>query len=219
VILRAAERLFADRGFGVSLREIGAEAGQRNHSAVQYHFGTKERLSEALFAYRMEPINKRRLELIEQVREAGGDKDLPALADVLVRPLAEHVLAHRGNSSYVRFMARLFLSGFEPEPLAEEYTEGIIVFRGLLAAARPELAAERYSIAYLHMVVVLASLEQRCDDPDFTDEEAHRVVAELYVTMAATLAAPPSAAFGTLGGNSGTTERRQGLGLISRRRG
>jgi hypothetical protein len=120
-------------------------------------------------------------------------------------------------------MARMILSGFEPEPLAEEYTEGIIIVHGLLAAARPELPEERYSIAYLHMVAVLASLEQRCDNPHFSDEEAYRVVAELYTTMAATLAAPPAASE-TWGGSSrsgataGDPERRQGLGLIPHRR-
>lgn len=189
-ILRAAERLFADRGFGVSLREIGAAAGQRNHSSVQYHFGTKARLAEALFAYRMEPINKRRLELVEQLRAADREKDLAALGDALVRPLAEQVLANRGHSSYARFMARLMLSRFESEPLAEQYTEGIIIVRRLILAARPDLTEKRISMAYLHMATVLAALEQDREDPAFDDCETERALAELYITMTALLSAP-----------------------------
>jgi AcrR family transcriptional regulator len=49
-IVLAAEGLFAERGIeGVSLRQIGAAAGNGNNSAVQYHFGTKERLVQAVF--------------------------------------------------------------------------------------------------------------------------------------------------------------------------
>jgi AcrR family transcriptional regulator len=193
-ILRAAERLFADQGFGVSLREIGAAAGQRNHSAVQYHFGTKERLVEALFAYRMGPINRRRLELVERLSTAGHEKDLAALADALVRPLAEQVLANRGTSSYARFMARLMLSGFEPEPLGEDYTEGVTAVGRLLNAAAPELTQERFSLVYLQMAAGLASVEQRCDNPDFGAEQAARAVAEVQTGITALLSAPPSSA-------------------------
>src|SRR4051794_41890454 len=47
-IVLAAEALFAERGIeGVSLRQIGAAAGNGNNSAVQYHFGTKDRLGQA----------------------------------------------------------------------------------------------------------------------------------------------------------------------------
>jgi AcrR family transcriptional regulator len=48
-LLRAAEKLFTERGIDrVSLREIAAAAGQRNHSAAQYHFENKRELVEAL---------------------------------------------------------------------------------------------------------------------------------------------------------------------------
>ncbi len=49
-ILRAAERLYADRGFAdVTLRDIVAEAGV-NLAAVNYHFGSKDELISELFA-------------------------------------------------------------------------------------------------------------------------------------------------------------------------
>lgn len=191
-ILRAAERLFADRGFGVSLREIGAAAGQRNHSAVQYHFGTKERLAEALFRYRMEPLNKRRLELIEELRAAGREHDLAALVDAQARPLADFVIANRGDTSYVRFMARLLLSPFQSEPLREEYMEGNLIVARLLREARPELTEQRLGFMILHLVTGLANLELRCEDPDYTDRQARRFVAELMVTLTALLSAPSS---------------------------
>jgi AcrR family transcriptional regulator len=193
-ILLAAERLFADRGFSVSLREIGAAAGQRNHSAVQYHFGTKEQLVEALFEYRMVSRNRRRLELIEQLRAAGRAADVAALTDALARPIAEHVLDNRGRSAYARFSARLMLSGFPVNPLGEAYTEGVAAVAELLARALPGLTRERMGIASLHMVTVLASVETRMEDPAFSDEQAQAAVADLMVTLVAMLAAPPTTA-------------------------
>ena len=51
-ILAAAERLYADRGFGdVTLRDIVAEANV-NLAAVNYHFGSKDELIAELFVTR-----------------------------------------------------------------------------------------------------------------------------------------------------------------------
>ncbi len=51
-IIEAAEKLFADNGFdGTSVRNIADEAGV-NLAMISYYFGSKEKLLEALFAYR-----------------------------------------------------------------------------------------------------------------------------------------------------------------------
>src|SRR5439155_1143503 len=51
VILDAAERCFAERGFaGVSTREIAAEAGLRNQASLYHHFTDKRALYEAALA-------------------------------------------------------------------------------------------------------------------------------------------------------------------------
>src|ERR1700757_4705681 len=53
-LVTTAERLFAVHGIdSVSLRQICAEAGNANNSAVQYHFGSKDRLLQAIFEYRI----------------------------------------------------------------------------------------------------------------------------------------------------------------------
>lgn len=62
-LVLAAERLFATHGIdGVSLRQIAAEAGSGNNSAVHYHFGSKQGLIAAIFRHRLpQIINERRL--------------------------------------------------------------------------------------------------------------------------------------------------------------
>jgi AcrR family transcriptional regulator len=69
VIVLVAERLFAQHGIhGVSLRQIGTAAGTSNNSAVQYHFGSKDGLIEAIFGYRVPSIHQRRALLIAERR-------------------------------------------------------------------------------------------------------------------------------------------------------
>jgi AcrR family transcriptional regulator len=57
VILDAAERHFAERGFdGVSVREIAADAGLKNQASLYHHFRNKRHLYEAVLGRGIEPI-------------------------------------------------------------------------------------------------------------------------------------------------------------------
>ena len=76
-ILDAAERLFGMKGFeSTSLRDITAEA-QVNLAAVNYHFQSKDSLIDAVIARRLEPVNRRRIEMLE---DAGPN---PTLEQIL----------------------------------------------------------------------------------------------------------------------------------------
>ena len=73
-ILAAAERLYADRGFGdVTLRDIVAEANV-NLAAVNYHFGSKDELIAELFVTRSLALNKERLRELREAEEAGDGR-------------------------------------------------------------------------------------------------------------------------------------------------
>jgi AcrR family transcriptional regulator len=93
-LLDAAARLFAERGIeSVSIAEIVREAGQRNASAVHYHFGGRDEILLAVLERHVPTIRERRLELLERAR-ATPDDDLRAVAEALVRPVTE--FAQRG---------------------------------------------------------------------------------------------------------------------------
>jgi AcrR family transcriptional regulator len=101
-IILTAERLFAARGLdGVSLREIGATAGNANHSAVRYHFGSKEKLVEAIFLYRLPHLEERRRILIARHRPA----DVRAWVEAYVLPILEQ--GEQRGSHYLGFVAAL----------------------------------------------------------------------------------------------------------------
>ena len=86
-ILAAAERLYADRGFGdVTLRDIVAEANV-NLAAVNYHFGSKDELIAELFVTRSLALNRERLRELRAttVNVCGVPEARPAMtAEVLV---------------------------------------------------------------------------------------------------------------------------------------
>lgn len=88
-ILLAAERLIAERGPDVPLRDIAVAAGQRNNSAVQYYFGSRDGLIDAVVEHRMPALEARRFELLAE-HEAIGDADGPrVLVELLARPMLE----------------------------------------------------------------------------------------------------------------------------------
>ncbi|RZL85313.1 MAG: TetR/AcrR family transcriptional regulator [Rhodococcus sp. (in: high G+C Gram-positive bacteria)] len=105
-LIVAAERLFAERGIGeVSLREVGAAAGQRNTSAAKYHFGDKDSLVLATMEYRMDKINVERLKILAAMQSEGRSSDLRSLLEAFVRPLAASIRVP--GSHYARFLAQL----------------------------------------------------------------------------------------------------------------
>ncbi len=88
-ILDAAEQLFGEHGpSDTSLRAITAAAGV-NLAAVNYHFGSKEKLIEAVLSRRLEPVNRKRLELLDQLEKGGKQVELEDLLRVFVRPALE----------------------------------------------------------------------------------------------------------------------------------
>lgn len=88
-LILAAEQLFAKGGIdGVSLREIAAAAGQGNHHAVQYHFGSREGLVHAIFVHRMQQMEARRGEMLAAAEAAGRLSDARAIVEIIFLPQA-----------------------------------------------------------------------------------------------------------------------------------
>jgi AcrR family transcriptional regulator len=92
-LIDAAARLFAERGIdSVSLAEIVRASGQRNASAVHYHFGGRDDLLLAILERYVPVLRARRLELLAVAESSGSDAR--AAAEAIVRPVTE--LAQRG---------------------------------------------------------------------------------------------------------------------------
>jgi AcrR family transcriptional regulator len=97
-LLDAAERLIAERGFDVPLRDIAQAAGQRNNSAVNYHFRSRQDLLDAVVARRLLPMELERERMLGEL-DPDDAGDVHALMRVLVLPLLRLESTH-----YARFL-------------------------------------------------------------------------------------------------------------------
>lgn len=111
-ILRAAERIYAASGFhGMSLRDVTLLAGV-NLAAVNYHFGSKDKLILALADRRLTPINAERVERLEKLRAKHGDEPVPvaALVEALIDPMFKALKQGRNNRAImVRLVAQMMI--------------------------------------------------------------------------------------------------------------
>jgi AcrR family transcriptional regulator len=115
-ILAAAERLYADRGFGdVTLRDIVAEANV-NLAAVNYHFGSKDELIAELFVTRSIATNRERLNELKAAEEnGGGSTSIDQILRALVGPPLRGCLGpNREGSTAARFMIRASIESVPP---------------------------------------------------------------------------------------------------------
>src|SRR5439155_11148213 len=98
-LLREAERLFARRGlYQVTVREITEAAEQRNVSALNYHFGSREGLLDAILARHGDPTDVARGEMLATVGRNAPSRDLVA---ALLVPYAAH-LSRPDGRDYLR---------------------------------------------------------------------------------------------------------------------
>ena len=88
-IMRAAEGLFAERGFeSVSLRDITTEA-LANVAAVNYYFGTKDALIDELIIQCNAPLMKARMKLLDEAEKKYqiGVVPVEVILDSIMRPM------------------------------------------------------------------------------------------------------------------------------------
>jgi AcrR family transcriptional regulator len=166
-ILSTAVSLFAQRGVaGVSLRDLTALAGV-NIAAVNYHFGSKAALEEAVFEDVAIRVNERRLVALEKVMQAAADAgELPATADVL-HAFTDPYLSEEGGSEG-QLLARLILKHrISPTPLTTRlmrthFDPMAKKFVEALALANPGIDAEEFVWRYMFMTsaVVLTATDR-----------------------------------------------------------
>ncbi|WP_051919360.1 TetR/AcrR family transcriptional regulator [Prescottella defluvii] len=192
-ILLAAERLFAERGVEhVSMRQIGERAQQRNNSAVQYHFGDKSGLIQALYDLRLLPLNAERHRMLGQLDSPGARE----LAGAYVLPLASAVISSNGTSCYARFLDRYLGRGRDFEPFDDRHGSGskevVRQMALLLVDMDPGVREERLRMVQVLMIRTLADLEYRLETRLADADAADLTVAALVEAVSTLLEAPTS---------------------------
>jgi AcrR family transcriptional regulator len=172
-ILDAAEELFMQHGFeGTSMRMVTGLA-EVNLAAVNYHFGSKEELMQAVLRRRLEVINRERTRLLDEAEtKAGGEPLKPSVIidcffGTLLRVAADQ---KAGGGTFLRLLGRTVTdpSHFIRTFMATEYADVLerykqAMFRSLPHVPKAEivwrfhfmLGATSYAIAgtdTLHLV-------------------------------------------------------------------
>lgn len=101
--MRAAEKLVGERGMeNVSIREIVAAAGQKNESALQYHFKSLSGLLRAIRDARSAEVQARRAELLVELLATTDTPSLRELCAVMVKPSFDLARNNPGFRRYVK---------------------------------------------------------------------------------------------------------------------
>jgi AcrR family transcriptional regulator len=175
-ILDAAEALFMEHGFeATSLRSITTAAAV-NLAAVNYHFGSKEELFQAVLTRRLDPMNQERLDLLTRLEHDAGPAPLPCdriLSAMFVPALRLARDPERGGKNFLRLLGRAYA---DPAPfirkfLAEQYATIIARFKAAFGRALPDLPAKELSWR-LHFIMGALSYT-------LAGTDALRLIAEL----------------------------------------
>lgn len=135
-IIDAAEALFAEQGVdNTSLLEIARAAGQKNRSAMQYHFTNKEGLLDAVLDKHAKKIADMRSRMLDQLEEQ-EDYNLYQLIEALVLPMASQLDSDDGGRHFLRIHSQLLSSETYSE-LRQRRDEASGETRRLLAMASP----------------------------------------------------------------------------------
>jgi AcrR family transcriptional regulator len=156
LLIRAGEHRFARDGVaGARLSDIVREAGQRNDSAVGYHFGSRQGLLAAIVAKHMETMEARRL-------LPAGDAALAEVVDAIVAPTASLLSTDEGRD-FLQIMVQLapwsgLGSGHPNEVLAGTVigAQLALLDSHLVPALGATLARERTALLVTFLTAALA---------------------------------------------------------------
>ncbi|HQZ01346.1 MAG TPA: TetR/AcrR family transcriptional regulator [Thauera sp.] len=182
-ILDAAESLFVEHGFeGTSMRMI-TRAANANLAAVNYYFGSKDALIQAVFRRRLTALNEARLAALNHLETEVGDAPLKPSRIVEAFFGTALVMAadtEHGGATFMRLLSRTCNepNTFVRKFLAEEYAEVMDRFLGALFRALPEVSraeimwrfhfmmgAMSFAMVGIEGVQAMAGLSCKDEDP------------------------------------------------------
>ena len=106
-LVDTAEVLFAEHGVAsTSLLDIAKAAGQKNRSALQYHFTNKEGLLDAVLDKHAPGIAARRIAMLDEL-EARGNYSIFQLIEALVLPVAAQLDDNDGGHAFLKIHSQL----------------------------------------------------------------------------------------------------------------
>lgn len=145
-ILDAAEELFMQHGFeGASMRMLTGRAGV-NLAAINYHFGSKDALIEAVFRRRLDPENAERIAELDRLEKAAGGAPLApsTIIRAFVGTSLRMIQDERGGRNFIRLLGRTYTDPARRirALIGQLYAPAMARFKEAFARALPELPRE-----------------------------------------------------------------------------
>ncbi|RNG25125.1 TetR/AcrR family transcriptional regulator [Streptomyces botrytidirepellens] len=192
-LMRTAERLYAERGFaGVSVRQISEAAGQRNNSAVQYHFESRDGLIRTILSHHTALVEKHRITMVEALR----GQDTVSLEDhygCLILPNVETYIEAGTPAWCARFFAQALVEPALRDYVVREHLDtpslGLLGEIGAIRRddIRPDLLARHGTMVRQLSVHAFAELEYDLAngrvDPARAEESWHTLGRDLITAL------------------------------------
>jgi len=174
-ILDTAEQLFSENGFSAtSVRAITARAGV-NVAALNYHFGSKSALIDAVFERRLRPLNQMRLRMLEQSEQetAPGTPNVERLLECFLGPPLRMVRSMDPEGD--RFMRLMGRAHSEPEDffrtrVARHFGEVFRRFDAAFGRTLPELPDKERTLRFHFVIGAMAHVLAHNPVDDFPDD-------------------------------------------------
>jgi AcrR family transcriptional regulator len=201
-ILDVAEELFMQHGFEATSMRLLTSTARVNLAAVNYHFGSKDALIEALFQRRLDPMNAERVAALDTLEQQAGEQALApeqiirAFIGASLRMIED---AQAGGRNFIRLLGRTYT---EPAKqiraiIGRLHAPAMERFKSAFAKALPEVPLDElvwrmhfmfgtlsYTLAATDTVQLIAG----CKPEDRYD--ARLLEARLVAFLAAGLLAP-----------------------------
>lgn len=197
LMLEVAERLFAELGVeGVTLNRIVEESGQRNRSALHYHFGSRADIVTRLLHMRFSQVDVLRNRALDELEAKGGANDLEAVLMAAIEPLAQVVRHEDWGARFLKVHAQTLLSpGLRtPDLIAPSVVSGYHRATQMIGGILPEVPrgvmGARMLVVRDHVVFGLVPVVREFGAAGITLE----VLSNLVAYCARTLRAAPEPA-------------------------
>ena len=193
-LLDVAERLFAQHGVEqVALTRIVAASGQRNRSALHYHFGSRDGVLAAVLDLRIKSVNALRNAMLDDLPQR--PVRLTDAVRLIIAPMCLTMMNEPWGGSYVSILAQV---SFRPRLLGERIDEASLTSirrcRRLIEQALPDIPPavhrRRYRWLFDSVVLQVARWSREMRKTERTQKALEALIEELVAYGAAALAAP-----------------------------
>jgi AcrR family transcriptional regulator len=208
---------------GTTLADINEAAGQRNTSAIQYHFDGRDGLIRAIYQRFVPPLTEHYEELVERAK---ASKRVRPAAEAIVLPLGRLLTGDWRDRAFVELFAQMFAGTRISDPqwadlagirLVRRNDEGEIgeaeaLLLDRIAQLPAPLASIRMTVAGTFVARSLADFARHWDKhgPEQSDDPQlfiSNLVDMFIATMTAPVSASTSALLATVNEKSGRRSR------------